>query len=85
MKKCRCVNQSGNILFDNCSASLLQNLDANECTCYSATMLNSVCKQLQAIQATSYIPIPQETNPMSVTRDLPRSIWGVEGVGGDRR
>ena len=38
-------------------------------------------QQLQAIQATSYIPIQQETNPMSVTRDLPRSIWGVEGKG----
>lgn len=50
---------------------------------------------VQCMQATPGYPshklhiytqgIQQETNPMSVTRDLPRSIWGVEFGGGDSR
>ena len=87
MKKCRCVNQSGNILFDNCSASLLQRLDANERTCYSATLLYSVCKQLQAIQATSYLPIQQGTIIPSLLPETYIEAYGELRVGdriGDR-
>ena len=69
----------GNILFDNCSASLLQNLDANECTCYSATLLYSVCKQLQAIQATSYIYIPKASSKKLIPCLLPETYLEVYG------